>query len=177
MEEQDLIKKLFYSMDSDTAEHCRCTKVTANYIAKDLGLNVDLISNAALLHDIGNNIIQQSVLSKKGKLTKTEREAIDILPYFGYQILKEAGVSEDICLITLYHHGFNKPFINGKKPDCPNRLVPYVETLRTIDVFEALTSPRSYRSAYTTAEAIDLLRAESTYYEPALECLKRRFLN
>ena len=169
-----LLKKMVYSMDSTTLQHCMCVKITSEVIAKHLQLDVHLMSNAAILHDIGNNVIQQDLLQKADQLFNYEREAIDTLPYFGYRILRENGVDENICLIVLFHRGTDKPFITGTKPNYPEELRQYIESLRTADAYEALTAKRPYRDAYSPQQAISILINEGKFYSPALQILAKR---
>jgi putative nucleotidyltransferase with HDIG domain len=100
-----------------------------------------------LLHDIGKTRISTDILNKKGKLTKEEYEKIKKHPEMGVEILKETGNGfTDEYIITLQHHenydGTGYP--HGLKKDEIHRCG---KIARIIDVYDALTTNRSYAKA------------------------------
>jgi len=100
-----------------------------------------------LLHDIGKTRISTDILNKKGKLTKEEYEKIKKHPEMGVEILKETGNRfTDEYIITLQHHenydGTGYP--HGLKKDEIHRCG---KIARIIDVYDALTTNRSYAKA------------------------------
>jgi putative nucleotidyltransferase with HDIG domain len=100
-----------------------------------------------LLHDIGKTRISTDILNKKGKLTKEEYEKIKKHPEMGVEILKETGNGfTDEYIITLQHHenydGTGYP--RGLKKDEIHRCG---KIARIIDVYDALTTNRSYAKA------------------------------
>ena len=129
--------------------------------------------NAALLHDIGKIYIPHSILDKNGRLTKLEREMIDLHPYLGYVILSDLGVNEDICRIVLYHHGFSPLCIRELSHYDSSLIYQKASILRTIDSFEALTSDRAYHRGLPSKEVIDVLLSEKNYDATAMEYLKK----
>ncbi|MGG7161546.1 HD-GYP domain-containing protein [Clostridium baratii] len=113
----------------------------------------------ALLHDIGKLFIPSSILLKKGSLTKEEFEIMKGHPRKGYNylILKNLGISNKALRICLEHHeridGTGYP--NNLKRDEIGILSKIVSIA---DVYDALTSNRSYRAPLSAAEALDYIK-------------------
>jgi HD-GYP domain-containing protein (c-di-GMP phosphodiesterase class II) len=100
-----------------------------------------------LLHDVGKTKISTDILNKKGKLTEEEFAIVKKHPELGVAILKETGNSfTDEYTITLQHHenydGTGYP--RGLKKDEIHRCG---RIARIIDVYDALTTNRSYANA------------------------------
>lgn len=150
-------------LDAITFNHSVRVMMIAEELEEFMGIDDHKLMSAAIVHDIGKLYIPHRVLDKNGSLTSLERELIDIHPYVGYSFLKDLGVSEDICRIVLYHHGFS--------PICIKRLNQYDNAsvyqksvaLRTIDSFEALTSDRPYHRGVPSYEAISILLNEGNF--------------
>ncbi|MBS6041293.1 MAG: HD-GYP domain-containing protein [Clostridium baratii] len=113
----------------------------------------------ALLHDIGKLFIPSSILLKKGSLTTEEFEIMKSHPRKGYNylILKNLGISNKALRICLEHHeridGTGYP--NNLKRDEIGILSKIVSIA---DVYDALTSNRSYRAPLSAAEALDYIK-------------------
>ncbi|MCP4270165.1 MAG: HD-GYP domain-containing protein [Candidatus Brocadiaceae bacterium] len=105
------------------------------------------ICTGILLHDIGKTRVSTDIINKKGKLTKVEFEEVKKHPELGVKALDEAGIAADeIRLITLQHHedydGGGYPY--GLKKD---EISLYGRIVRIIDVYDAITTNRSYAGA------------------------------
>ncbi|MDY3207313.1 HD-GYP domain-containing protein [Clostridium baratii] len=113
----------------------------------------------ALLHDIGKLFIPSSILLKKGSLTKEEFEIMKGHPRKGYNylILKNLGISNKALRICLEHHeridGTGYP--NNLKE---NEIGILSKIVSIADVYDALTSNRSYRTPLSTTEALDYIK-------------------
>ena len=113
----------------------------------------------ALLHDIGKLFIPSSILLKKGSLTKEEFEIMKGHPRKGYNylILKNLGISNKALRICLEHHeridGTGYP--NNLKE---NEIGILSKIVSIADVYDALTSNRSYRAPLSAAEALDYIK-------------------
>ena len=167
------ILKYMERLDSLTFNHSARVMMIASEIEEYMGVLDHKLMNAALFHDIGKIYVPYNILDKNGRLTKLERELVDLHPYSGYIVLSDLGVDEDICRIVLYHHGFSPLYIR----DLPhyNTGLIYQKTciLRTIDSFEALTSDRAYHRGLPSRDAIDILLKEGIYDVTAMEYLKK----
>ncbi|MCR4288921.1 MAG: HD domain-containing protein [Candidatus Scalindua sp.] len=118
--------------------------------AKSIGLEDDDLKgfcSGILLHDVGKTRISTDILNKNGKLTKEEFEEIKKHPELGIKVLDETGSEfKEERIITIQHHenddGTGYPY--GLKKD---EIDPRGKIARIIDVYDALTTKRSYADA------------------------------
>lgn len=109
---------------------------------------------AGLLHDIGKMGVPALVLNKAGKLTDAEFQSVRTHPEHGYQLLSNTPNVGEIALDVCRHHhekmdGSGYPF--GLRADA----ISLVARLGAIcDVYDALTSDRAYKKAWSPTEAI-----------------------
>jgi putative two-component system response regulator len=130
----------------------------------------DLILQASPMHDVGKIGIRDNVLLKPGKLEGDEWTNMKTHVDIGVSILS-GGDSKIIQLaqeIAATHHekydgsGYPKG-LKGEEISISGRIVPIC------DVFDALTSVRPYKKAWTVEDAIDLLKQEKgKHFDPAL---------
>jgi HD-GYP domain-containing protein (c-di-GMP phosphodiesterase class II) len=120
----------------------------------------DAIKQGALLHDIGKLGIPDAILLKPGSLTQREREVMQQHALYGYHILAPIISLRQTLDIALYHHerwnGSGYPYgLQGEQ-------IPLVARLFAVaDVFDALTSDRPYRPAWTHTQAVEYLRDQA----------------
>lgn len=130
----------------------------------------DLVFHAAPMHDIGKIGIPDNVLLKPGKLDDEEWKLMRKHPEFGAEIIGDHDselmrMSKDIAIS---HHekwdGSGYPFgIKGDDICLPGRIVAIA------DVFDALTSERPYKKAWTVADAVKLIDDNSgSHFDPNL---------
>ncbi|MDD5155486.1 MAG: diguanylate cyclase [Candidatus Omnitrophica bacterium] len=149
--------------DHYTGEHVERTVKYATGIARAMNLperDIELIRQAAMLHDLGKIGISEKILLKKGKLTKQEFAEIRKHPQIGVDIIRPIHFLHPIIPILLYHHERwdGKGYPNSLKgTDIPvgARIVAIA------DVYQALISDRCYRKAYPQEKAIEIIREES----------------
>lgn len=113
-----------------------------------------------LLHDIGKSAIDPKILRAKGKLTDDQWNAMRKHPVTGFDMLKEHGLFGDLALeVTRHHH---EKLRGGGYPDnvTANRLDPLVRVSTIADVFDALTTRRSYKGAMSSYRALKLMNDE-----------------
>ena len=148
----------------DTYTHGHCERV-ANYavaVARELGLDEiqqTTIRLGAYLHDVGKVKVPHEILNKPGKLTDSEFEVIAMHPVWGVEMLEDVQFPWDIKPIIRWHH---EKFDGTGYPD---RLegddIPLTaQIVGVADVWDALTSARSYRPALPRAKALAIM-AES----------------
>jgi putative nucleotidyltransferase with HDIG domain len=122
----------------------------------------------ALLHDVGKLMVPAEVLNKPGKLTDEEWAMVRSHPSAGVELLADIEFPWDVRPIVESHH----ERWDGK--GYPHGLVgtdiPLTARVLCIaDVYDALTSQRSYKKAFTHDEAMDIMRADvGTQFDPAL---------
>ena len=126
------------------------------------------VRRGALLHDIGKIGIPDDILHKPGKLTDVERAIISKHPQYAYELLQPITYLRPVLDIPYCHHekwdGSGYP--RGLKGD----EIPLAARIFAIaDVFDALTSDRPYRKAWTREEAINYIREQAgTHFDPKI---------
>ncbi|NVJ52105.1 MAG: response regulator [Campylobacteraceae bacterium] len=159
--------------DPETASHVARVAHYSKLIAKAYGLEEkeqELIFYAAPFHDLGKIGIEDRILLKSGKLDKEEFEQMKKHAKIGYEILKDSK-SEFLkagAIIALTHHekydGTGYP--NGLKED---EIHIYGRIVAAVDVFDALTSHRPYKKAWSFEEAFNLLKEEKgKHFDPKI---------
>ena len=153
---------------SDTYTHGHSERVAgyAVRIARALGLDeteVTTIRVGAYLHDLGKIRIPHEILNKTGKLTAEEFEVIKLHPTFGIEMLASVDFPWDIKPIIQSHH----EKLDGS--GYPDRLrgdeIPLsAQIVGIVDVFDALTSTRSYRAAMSDEKAIGIVLENPGHY-------------
>lgn len=120
----------------------------------------DAIRQGALLHDIGKLGIPDAILLKPGSLTPQERKVMQQHAVYGYNVLAPIINLRQTLDIALYHHerwnGSGYPYgLKGEHIPLAARL------FAVVDVFDALTSDRPYRPAWSHSQAIEYLREQA----------------
>ncbi|MFO7975117.1 MAG: HD domain-containing protein [Candidatus Hydrogenedentota bacterium] len=114
----------------------------------------------ALLHDIGKSLIDPSIVNCKGKLTVEQWEEMKRHPDLGCRILEgHGGISPGAMEVVRYHH----EKINGTgypEQRSGDGLSPFIRICTIADIFDALTTKRSYKGAVSTFEALNIMRNE-----------------
>ncbi len=157
--------------DAYTRGHSERVTKYALLIAEELNLddeNKRLISYAGLLHDIGKIGIADSILNKKSSLSSEDRRAIENHPLFGDQILGPIKFLRDAQHIVLHHH--EKYDGTGYPSKLKGEEIPLLARIITIaDSFDAMTSDRPYRKAFSAEDALKELRLKAgTQFDPDL---------
>ena len=156
--------------DDVTHSHVRRVQAYAVGLARALGVSdeptIKGIEAAALLHDTGKLAVPEHILNKPGKLSVAEFEQMKRHVDVGADILSLVDFPYPVVPIVRCHHenwdGTGYPRgVRGTDIPIGARI------LSVVDCFDALTSDRPYRSALSTVEAFEILRARSgTMYEP-----------
>lgn len=148
------------------AHYCRLLGATVRMNEEDL----DLLFNAAPMHDIGKIGIRDNVLLKPGKLEEDEIKIMRQHVPFGAEIIGEHGdgLLSMARLIALTHH--EKWDGTGYHRGLKGEDIPLVGRITAIaDVFDALTSVRPYKKAWTVEDAVTLIKREAgTSFDPQL---------
>jgi putative nucleotidyltransferase with HDIG domain len=145
------------------AAHCRRVAGYGVQLATHYGLTgemVETIRVGSLLHDIGKLMVPAHILSKPGRLTEQEWQALQSHPEHGFDIAEQMGFSPAVLDIILYHHERNDA--SGYPDGLSAFAIPWtVRIVSVMDAFDALTSPRTYREALSVEAARTLLARES----------------
>ncbi|MEI6631135.1 MAG: diguanylate cyclase, partial [bacterium] len=158
--------------DHYTGEHVESTVHYAMEIANALGLpkyEIELIKQAAMLHDLGKIGISEKILLKSSKLNKEEFDEIKKHPQIGVDIIRPIQFFHNIIPLMLYHHERwdGKGYPRGLKGE----EIPIGARIIAIsDVYQALTSHRPYRKkAFSKEEALKIIKdGAGTQFDPKI---------
>ncbi len=162
--------------DRDTEGHTRRVTELTLKLARRLGLNeVELVNieRGAILHDIGKMGIPDSILLKSGPLTAEEWQVIRQHPRYAYELLSPIAYLGPALDIPHYHH--EKWDGSGYPHGLKETQIPLSARLFSIvDVYDALTSDRPYRSAWPKQKTIEYIHEQTgKHFDPAIA---RQFL-
>jgi cyclic di-GMP phosphodiesterase len=165
------LAKMVEFRDEETGRHVERMSSYCGLIARQMGLpsgRCMLVQQAGQLHDVGKVSIPDGILFKPGKLTPTEFEVMKGHAEAGHQMLS-GSKSEIVQLgaqIALTHHerwdGAGYPrHLSGEEIPLEGRIAAVA------DVFDALTSRRSYRAAFPVDVALRTLTTENaSHFDP-----------
>lgn len=156
---QESIKALMRTLsarDPYTGHHANRVTNVAMAFARSLGLpaqDLEALTNAGFLHDIGKIGISDAILLKPGPLTPAERAVIETHPLIGEKIVEPLGLGPKERNIILLHH--ERWDGQGYPHGLTRTQTPFLcRLLALADVFDALTSDRPYRRAFTVTQAL-----------------------
>jgi PAS domain S-box-containing protein/putative nucleotidyltransferase with HDIG domain len=149
--------------DKETEGHTlRVTALTLE-LARAMGIpeaDIVHIRRGALLHDIGKMGVSDHILLKPGALTAEEMETMRQHPVFAYELLKPIEFLRDSLDIPWCHH--EKWDGTGYPRGLKGEEIPLAARLfAVVDVWDALTSDRPYRQAWSKEKALDYLRQQA----------------
>jgi putative nucleotidyltransferase with HDIG domain len=157
--------------DPYTAGHSRKVKDIALAIADQLNLSEQdkrILHLGALLHDIGKLTIPEKILTKPGRLSEEEYKLIKTHPERGAKILSNVTMLEGVLTCVAQHQekfdgtGYPKG-LKGKE------ISLFARILAVADAYDAMTSERAYRRAFTKEEAKEeLRRCSGTHFDPQI---------
>ena len=163
--------------DPDIEEHLlRVQNLTGKLLSAyndSYGLSKEYMTqvvNASIMHDIGKSGIPEGILYKPGKLTYYERGIIETHPLIGVDILNKISNELDDELfrqellisksIVAYHH--EKWDGTGYPHQLKEMDIPFeAQVVSIVDVYDALTSRRAYKEAWSKEKAFEYLMQES----------------
>ena len=152
------------SYDNYTYSHSMNVCILSVLIGRQYGLSLNRLTDIALcglLHDIGKVDIPIEIINKRGPLTNDEFEIVKAHPSLGVERLRKCfNISREVLEGIQCHHekfdGTGYPYkYKGE------RLPLFVRILSVADVYDALTSQRSYRGAWMPCDAIEYIMAQS----------------
>lgn len=173
---QEMLERLAQAAefrDDETGQHTRRVGEQSAALARKIGMNeaeVELIRQAAPLHDVGKIGIPDAILLKEGRLSPSEFQVIQTHTVIGGRILSK-GNSDLLSLseqIALTHHerwdGAGYPArLKGEAIPIAGRLVGL------IDFFDALTHDRRYRAAWPVDRVRDEIKKEAgSHFDPEI---------
>ncbi|MCD6060737.1 MAG: two-component system response regulator [Moraxellaceae bacterium] len=159
--------------DEETGNHILRMSHTCALLARAAGCSeaqCDLILHASPMHDIGKIGIPDAILLKPGRFTAPEWEIMKTHALIGAQLLE--GDNSDLMMmardIALTHH--EKWDGSGYPHGLAGTAIPLAGRIAALaDVFDALTSGRPYKLAWTVEAALEYLQAQrGQHFDPAL---------
>ncbi|MBO0144627.1 HD-GYP domain-containing protein [Agrobacterium sp. Ap1] len=157
--------------DEGTFLHSLAVSALMVTFGRNLGLSeeaVRVLGLGGLIHDLGKMMLPIALLRKPGKLTVEEMDLIRTHPERGYEMAKRiAGMPRPVLDICLYHH--EKFDGTGYPHRLAGSAIPHVARIAAIcDVYDALTSVRPYKRAWSQAEAIETMMRSTGHFDPDL---------
>ena len=175
--------------NSESAQHVLQVQTVTGMLLRRLGEKTDvyhlteekirLIVTASALHDIGKISIPESILNKPGRLTPEEFDVIRTHPAIGASMLegltpyrKEPLLKAAIEICRWHHERWD----GGGYPDglLGEQIPISAQVVALADVYDALTSDRCYKKAYSHETAVTMiLNGECGAFNPMLlDCLQ-----
>lgn len=158
--------------DEYTAGHNYRVAMYGLQLAQAMNLDSELLralARGGLIHDVGKIQIPSEILNKPGKLDTDERTVIEQHPLIGYEMCKYIGFMTEELSVIRHHHekwdGTGYPDkLKGTEISLPARI------LAIADVYDALTSRRSYREPWSQERTLQIIvEGSGTHFDP--ECV------
>jgi HD-GYP domain-containing protein (c-di-GMP phosphodiesterase class II) len=155
--------------DKETEGHAQRVTAMTLELARAMEINqhqIIHISRGALLHDMGKLGIPDNILLKSARLTDEEWEIMHKHPQFAYDMLSDIYYLKPALDIPYCHHekwdGTGYPRgLKGEEIPLPARIFAIA------DVWDALTSDRPYRKAWSDKQALDyILEQSGKHFDP-----------
>ena len=170
--------KSLYLKDEYSLTHSVHVCLLSAMIAKWNGLgkkDIESIALAGLFHDLGKSKIPDDILNKPGSLEPHEFSVMKRHSELGYKIAKAQDVFEkDVLRGIIEHHerldGSGYPF--GLKKD---QIHPYAQIIAIADVYDAMTTERSYKNRESPFVAVEVIK-DLSYKNHLHPGLVNRFL-
>ena len=159
------------SKDRYTLGHCERVADYTCAMGKALGYDEQTLfwlRIGAMLHDVGKIVVPSDILNKSAPLTPAERAIIERHASAGADLLKDVEFPWDVLPMIRHHH---ERWDGAGYPDgLSAEAIPMsARILCVADVYDALTTHRPYRPAYTSAEALEAMRNDrGRVFDPRL---------
>ncbi len=172
----DLLPKSY-----DDASHNINVAILAIMLGRTLNMSrrqLHDLGTAGILHDCGKTMIDRAILEKNSQLSWYEYTAVQEHARFSVEIAKRFGIrSTAILSAILYHH--EKLDGSGYPEGISAAAIPqFAQILAVCDIFDALTTDRSFRERYSSFEALRLMKLEmsaqlnTTYIDTLIRMLR-----
>jgi putative nucleotidyltransferase with HDIG domain len=149
--------------DCETEGHSIRVSRLACLLGEKLGLSghhLKSLERGALLHDIGKIGISDMILHKAGRLTPDEWKIMRVHPDIGARIVEGIPFLQETLPVIRYHH--ERWDGSGYPAGLKQREIPaQARIFAVVDVFDALTSSRSYRKKSSAEEALQYLQEKA----------------
>ncbi len=157
--------------DDDTGGHVHRIQHYTAALATRVGLardDVELMSLSSIMHDVGKISVPDDILKKPAKLTDDEFDMMRTHTEHGMKILPKKEFFRMAREIARHHH---ERWDGGGYPDgLAGEQIPYAARIVAVaDVFDALTSERPYKNAWSFGKAMEIMReGAGNHFDPKL---------
>jgi putative two-component system response regulator len=157
------LAKVVEQRDCYTAGHCERLAFTGVALGVAMGLDSASLLTIYLggyLHDVGKVGIPDSILFKPGKLTEDEFDVMRTHTVRGEEICRPLPSFRHVLPLIRSHH---ERMDGTGYPDrlAGNRFPLLARVIQTVDIYDALTNSRPYKTAYPRAKALETLEEET----------------
>jgi putative two-component system response regulator len=157
------LARMVEQRDRHMAAHCQ--RLASASVALGMAMRLDNASLLSLylgghLHDVGKIGIPDSVLFKPDKLTAEEWEIMRTHPVNGEEICRPM---KSLCaVLPLIRHHHERWDGSGYPDGLRGTEIPLLaRVVQVVDIYDALTNPRPYKHAYSSARALEILQEET----------------
>jgi len=154
----------------ETGSHIKRVAEYVKVISITYGLSPQearIVSSASMMHDVGKIAVPEEIIRKKGDLKVDEYNTLKQHVIYGHNMLSksEGEFMKAAAIISLHHHEkWNGEGYLGLKGE---EIHIYARITSIADVFDALTSKRAYKDAWSESEAIGYILKESgQHFDP-----------
>jgi len=143
-------------------------------LAVTIGRKVDLtaaqlktLEFAATIHDVGKIAINDFIIHKPGRFTEAEYMMVQQHTVLGARIMEKLDIDPLITSTILYHHeNFDGTgYLHRLRGD---QIPLEARIIRIADTYDALTTNRGYRPAYTHKQALGVMEKDQVVFDPQL---------
>jgi len=157
------LARMIEAKDEHTGNHCDRLSQLCGKFGRSLGLpekDILALEKGGVLHDIGKLGIPDAVLMKPSALNEEELTIMAKHPVIGHNMCAGLKSMKHTAPIILHHHerwdGSGYPY--GLKGDD----IPYLaQVFQLVDIFDALTYERPYKTAFSIEKALSILKEET----------------
>lgn len=157
------------SKDAYTAGHNFRVAIYALQLAETMQVEPELmraLARGGVIHDVGKIQIPSAILNKPGRLTPIERTVIEQHPILGYEMCRYIGfMTEELAVIRNHHERWDG---TGYPDGLKGTDIPLLARILAVaDVYDALTSHRSYREPLSHEHALQAIKeGAGSHFDP-----------
>lgn len=156
--------------DPYTQGHCERVSTYACALAERAGfqaITMFWFRVGALLHDVGKIVVPTGILTKPGPLTEEERRVMERHALAGAELLSDVEFPWDVLPIIRNHH--ERWDGRGYPDKLAGEAIPLAARILCIaDVYDALTTDRPYRKAFSREKALEIMACDAGGFDPVL---------
>lgn len=174
LHDQNAVESLMQITAHDYYTHTHSINVSIYTISLGsfMGISGDelkTLGTAAVLHDIGKSKVDYNIINKNGRLDDMEFAEMKRHPSEGHAIALKLGIEDQRILTGIRHH--HERLEGGGYPDNlkGEQISKFARIIGVCDVFDALSTKRSYKEPMSSFEALKLMKDEfSTHLDMSM---------